>query len=84
MDAIDAVVESITLFKAGLQDPGKPIGTFLFVDHRRREDELVRNLATFLFGSPHRLLRFDLSEYTDYRSVTRLIGDAQIRPNLQS
>jgi len=73
---IDAVVESIALFKAGLHDPGKPIGTFLFVGPTGvGKTELARALATFIFGSPQRLLRFDLSEFKDYSSFELLLGD---------
>jgi ATP-dependent Clp protease ATP-binding subunit ClpC len=75
-DAIEAVVQMITLFKAGLQDAHKPIGTFLFVGPTGvGKTELARSLATFLFGSEKRLLRFDLSEFKDYHSFEMLIGD---------
>lgn len=73
--AIEAVLECIALFKAGLQDPDKPIGTFLFVGPTGvGKTELARTLARFLFGSESRLLRFDLSEFKDYHSFERLIG----------
>jgi ATP-dependent Clp protease ATP-binding subunit ClpC len=74
--AIDAVVEAIALFKAGLHDPTKPLGTFFFVGPTGvGKTELARALSTFLFGSPHRLLRFDLSEFKDYASFAMLLGD---------
>ncbi|MFT5586114.1 MAG: ATP-dependent Clp protease ATP-binding subunit ClpC [Cognaticolwellia sp.] len=74
--AIEAVLECIALFKAGLQDPAKPIGTFLFVGPTGvGKTELARTLARFLFGSESRLLRFDLSEYKDYHSFEKLIGN---------
>ncbi len=73
---INAVVESIALFKAGLHDPSKPIGTFLFVGPTGvGKTELARALATFIFGSAQRLLRFDLSEFKDYSSFELLLGD---------
>ncbi|MEM8784323.1 MAG: AAA family ATPase, partial [Pseudomonadota bacterium] len=76
---IDAVVEAITLFKAGLHDPTRPIGTFLFAGPTGvGKTELARALSIFLFGSPRRLLRFDLSEFKDYSSFEMLVG----RPNL--
>jgi ATP-dependent Clp protease ATP-binding subunit ClpC len=76
VDAIDAVVEAIALFKAGLHDPNRPIGTFLFVGPTGvGKTELARALAEFLFGSSTRLLRFDLSEFKDYNSISTLIGD---------
>ncbi len=75
-DAIDAVVETITLFKAGLQDPDRAIGTFLFVGPTGvGKTELARCLAEFVFGSVQRLLRFDLSEFADWDGFMRLIGD---------
>jgi ATP-dependent Clp protease ATP-binding subunit ClpC len=75
-DAIEAVVQMVTLFKAGLQDAHRPIGTFLFVGPTGvGKTELARALATFLFGSEKRLLRFDLSEFKDYHSFELLIGD---------
>jgi ATP-dependent Clp protease ATP-binding subunit ClpA len=74
-DAISAVVEMIALFKAGLHDPAKPIGTFLFVGPTGvGKTELARALATFIFGSPQRLLRFDLSEFKDFSSFELLLG----------
>ena len=73
--AIDAVVEAIALYKAGLNDPGRPIGTFLFVGPTGvGKTELAKALASFLFGSETRMLRFDMSEYKDYHSFQQLIG----------
>ena len=74
--AIEAVVEMIALFKAGLQDPGKPLGTFLFVGPTGvGKTELARTLARFLFGSEQRLLRFDMSEFKDYHAFEMLLGN---------
>jgi ATP-dependent Clp protease ATP-binding subunit ClpC len=76
--AIESVIETIALFKAGLHDPNKPIGTFLFVGPTGvGKTELARALATFLFGTPQRLLRFDLSELKDYSSFELLVGNPQ-------
>jgi ATP-dependent Clp protease ATP-binding subunit ClpC len=75
-EAIEAVVETIALFKAGLHDPQRPLGTFFFVGPTGvGKTELARALATFLFGSEQRLLRFDLSEFKDYNSFEMLIGN---------
>jgi len=74
-EAIEAMVESIALFKAGLNDPDRPIGSFLFVGPTGvGKTELARLLATFLFGSATRMLRFDLSEFKDYHSFEMLVG----------
>ncbi|HMB73814.1 MAG TPA: AAA family ATPase [Gammaproteobacteria bacterium] len=75
-DAIRAVVDAIALYKAGLHDPSRPIGSFLFVGPTGvGKTELARALAKFLFGSEDRLLRFDLSEFKDYNAYQTLIGD---------
>jgi ATP-dependent Clp protease ATP-binding subunit ClpC len=75
-DAIRAVVETIALYKAGLHDPARPIGSFLFVGPTGvGKTELARAVAKFLFGTETRLLRFDLSEYKDYHAFQLLIGD---------
>jgi ATP-dependent Clp protease ATP-binding subunit ClpC len=75
-EAIEAVVEAIALFKAGLNDPTKPLGTFLFVGPTGvGKTEVARALARFLFGSESRLLRFDLSEFKDYHSFEILVGN---------
>ena len=73
---INSVVETIALYKAGLHDPNRPIGSFLFVGPTGvGKTELARALAKYLFGNENRLLRFDLSEYKDYHSFQLLIGD---------
>lgn len=73
--AIEAVVETISLFKSGLNDPSKPLGTLFFVGPTGvGKTEVARALATYLFGSSARLLRFDMSEYKDYHSFETLLG----------
>lgn len=79
--AIEAVVETIALFKAGLNDPSRPIGSFLFVGPTGvGKTELARALASFLFGSTTRLLRFDMSEFKDFHAFEMLMGNAS-RPD---
>lgn len=74
--ALDRIVETIALYKAGLNDPARPIGTFLFVGPTGvGKTELAKALAEFLFGSESRMLRFDMSEFKDYHSFEKLIGD---------
>jgi len=74
-EAIESVVETISLFKAGMNDPTKPLGTMLFVGPTGvGKTEVARALATYLFGSPSRLLRFDLGEFKDYSSFESLLG----------
>jgi ATP-dependent Clp protease ATP-binding subunit ClpC len=76
--AIHAVVDLIALIKAGLTDPRKPLGTFLFVGPTGvGKTELARALAEYLFGSADRLIRLDMSEYQSYEAVAKLVG----RPN---
>ncbi|MBX7190555.1 MAG: AAA family ATPase [Sandaracinaceae bacterium] len=74
--AIECVLETIALFKAGLHDPRRPLGTFLFVGPTGvGKTETARSLAEWLFGTDERLLRFDLSELKDYRGFMQLVGD---------
>jgi ATP-dependent Clp protease ATP-binding subunit ClpA/protein subunit release factor B len=76
-DAVDAMVDLITLVKAGLNDPQKPLGTFFFVGPTGvGKTEMAKVLAEFLFGSRDRMLRFDMSEYASADALSRLIGTA--------
>ena len=73
--AIDAVVRTLTTVKAGLVRPGRPIASMVFAGPTGvGKTELAKTLANFLFRSPDRMIRIDMSEYADPWSIDRLIG----------
>ncbi|MBT3224409.1 MAG: AAA domain-containing protein, partial [Proteobacteria bacterium] len=73
--AIVAVSESVRRSRAGLQDPNRPIGSFLFLGPTGvGKTELARALALFLFDDDQAMVRVDMSEYMEKHSVARLIG----------
>lgn len=74
-DAIAAISTAIRRSRAGLKDPRRPIGSFIFSGPTGvGKTELARSLAEFLFGDPDSLVRIDMSEYMEKFSVSRLIG----------
>jgi ATP-dependent Clp protease ATP-binding subunit ClpC len=74
-EGIRAVSEAVRHSRAGLSDPRRPIGTFLFLGPTGvGKTELAKALASFLFGSDNALLRIDMSEYMERHAVARLIG----------
>jgi ATP-dependent Clp protease ATP-binding subunit ClpC len=74
-EAVDAVAQAIQSARAGLRDPRRPVGVFLFAGPTGvGKTELARALAGFLFGDRDALLRFDMSEYMEKHQVSRLIG----------
>jgi ATP-dependent Clp protease ATP-binding subunit ClpC len=73
--AVKTVAEAIKTSRAGLGDPNRPIGVFLFLGPSGvGKTELARALAEFLFGSDDAMLRLDMSEFHDSHTVARLIG----------
>ncbi len=74
-EAIKALSRSIRRSRAGLKDPNRPIGSFIFCGPTGvGKTELARSLARFLFADPSALIRVDMSEYMEKFSVSRLIG----------
>jgi ATP-dependent Clp protease ATP-binding subunit ClpB len=74
-EAVNAVANAIRRARAGLQDPNRPIGSFLFLGPTGvGKTELTRALAEFLFDSEQAMIRIDMSEYMEKHSVARLIG----------
>jgi ATP-dependent Clp protease ATP-binding subunit ClpC len=73
--AISALSRAIRRSRAGLKNPMRPVGSFIFLGPTGvGKTELARALANFLFGSDHALIRFDMSEYMEKHSVSKLIG----------
>ncbi len=74
-EAIEAVATALRRSRAGLQDPNRPIGSFLFLGPTGvGKTELARALAEFMFDSQDAMIRIDMSEYMEKYSVSRLIG----------
>lgn len=74
-EAVTAVAKAVRRSRAGLQDPNRPIGSFMFLGPTGvGKTELTKALAEFLFDDDTALLRMDMSEYMEKHSVSRLIG----------
>jgi ATP-dependent Clp protease ATP-binding subunit ClpB len=74
-EAVVAVANAIRRARAGLQDPNRPLGSFLFLGPTGvGKTELTRALAAFLFDSEQAMIRIDMSEYMERHAVARLIG----------
>jgi ATP-dependent Clp protease ATP-binding subunit ClpB len=74
-EAVKAVATAVRRARAGLQDPNRPIGSFLFLGPTGvGKTELTKALANFLFNDDSALIRIDMSEYMEKHSVSRLIG----------
>ncbi len=73
--AIEAVSKAVRRSRAGLQDPNRPLGSFLFLGPTGvGKTELTKTLAEFLFDDPAAMVRIDMSEYMEKHAVARLIG----------
>ncbi len=73
--AISALSRAIRRSRAGLKNPNRPVGSFLFLGPTGvGKTEVARSLAEFLFGSERALIRFDMSEYMEKHAVSKLIG----------
>ncbi|MGB6732189.1 MAG: ATP-dependent chaperone ClpB, partial [Xanthobacteraceae bacterium] len=74
-EAVKAVATAVRRARAGLQDPNRPTGSFMFLGPTGvGKTELTKTLAQFLFDDEHALIRIDMSEYMEKHSVARLIG----------
>jgi ATP-dependent Clp protease ATP-binding subunit ClpB len=74
-EAVKAVSAAVRRARAGLQDPNRPLGSFLFLGPTGvGKTELTKALAEFLFDDPHAMVRIDMSEFMEKHAVSRLIG----------
>jgi ATP-dependent Clp protease ATP-binding subunit ClpB len=74
-EAVEAVANALRRARTGLQDPNRPIGSFVFVGPTGvGKTELARALAEFMFDDEHAMVRLDMSEYQERHTVARLIG----------
>jgi ATP-dependent Clp protease ATP-binding subunit ClpB len=74
-DAIKRITQTVQMHRAGLADPNKPIGSFMFLGPTGvGKTEVAKTLADFLFNDPTHLVRIDMSEYMEKHAVSRLIG----------
>ena len=74
-EAIDNIAKSVRRARAGLKDPRRPIGSFIFLGPTGvGKTELTKALARFLFGSEEALIQLDMSEFMERHTVSRLVG----------
>lgn len=77
-EAIDAMTDLVTILRAGLNPPDRPMGSYLFIGPTGvGKTQTALTLAEYLFGDEDRLLRFDMSEFQDRWSAARLVGRAK-------
>jgi ATP-dependent Clp protease ATP-binding subunit ClpC len=78
-EAVECLIERIAMIKAGLTDPTRPLGVFLFVGPTGTgKTEIAKTLAEFVFGSSSRLVRLDMSEFQTSESHERLLADSAV------
>lgn len=83
-NAVKVVADALRRSRSGLQDPNRPIGSFLFIGTTGvGKTELAKSLADFMFNDETALLRIDMSEYMERSSVTRLIGPPPGSPGFE-
>ena len=76
-EAVDCLVDRVAMLKAGLTDPHRPIGVFLFAGPTGTgKTEVAKTLAEFLFGSQERMIRLDMSEFQEPSSLARILGES--------
>jgi ATP-dependent Clp protease ATP-binding subunit ClpC len=74
-EAVSAVARAVRRARAGMKDPSRPVGSFLFLGPTGvGKTELARALATALFGDDSRMVRFDMSEFQERHTISRLLG----------
>lgn len=81
-EAVDCLVERVAMMKAGVTDPTRPVGVFLFAGPTGTgKTEIAKTLAEWLFGDPQRLLRLDMSELQSPDSLNRVFGQQEGEQN---
>jgi ATP-dependent Clp protease ATP-binding subunit ClpC len=84
-EAVTSIIDRIAMLKAGLSDPGRPIGVFLFAGPTGTgKTELAKTTAAYLFGSVERLLRLDMSEFQTADSMAKILGDGSLHGETDS
>ncbi len=84
-NAVQVVAEALRRSRSGLQDPNRPIGSFLFIGTTGTgKTELAKSLADFMFNDETALMRLDMSEYMERNSVARLIGPPPGSPGFEA
>ena len=76
-EAVEAMIGRIAMLKAGLNDPNKPIGVFLFAGPTGTgKTELAKAVSEFLFGSVERMIRLDMSEFQTHETISKILGQS--------